>query len=202
MCWPNYCDNQSASINFKKIMAKKVNINELARRYTTAVFELAKSQNKLQQVGRDLESLQTVLKSAPQFIKLISAKTYSPSEQVAALKEFGSKFDPLTVNFLMVVAQNGRLAYLPEIVDAFRNRIAEENGELKAEITTAQKLGEKLLNEIAKDLSVKTGKTVKVTENVRPEIIGGLIVKIGAKMFDYSVKSRLTRLKNKLKEAA
>jgi len=183
-------------------MAKKVNIKELARRYTTAVFELAKATNKLQQVGQDLEGLQNLIKGAPQFIKILSAKTSTASEQIAALKEFGSKFSPLTVNFLMVVAQNGRLAYLSEIIEAFQDRIAEENGEIKAEITSAQKLDEKQLAAIAKDLSAKTGKTVKITENVKEDIIGGLIIKIGAKMFDYSVKSRLTRLKNKLKEAA
>ncbi len=183
-------------------MAKKVNINELARRYTTAVFELAKSTNKLAQVGKDLEALQGLLAEQGSLAKMLGAKNLSHADQIAVIKDLGKKFDSLTLNFLMLIAQNGRLEYLSEITSAFQDRIAEENGELKAEITSAQKLAVEQLAAIAKDLSAKTGKTVKITENVKPEIIGGLIVKIGARMFDYSIKSRLTRLKNKLKEAA
>lgn len=183
-------------------MAKKVNIKELSRRYTTAVFDLAKSQNKLEAVAKDLERLKEILKNQPRLQKIMSAKTLGGADQVSLVKELGNGFDALTVNFLLIVARNGRLKYLANIVEAFIERIAGENGELKAQITTAAKLDEKQLAAITKDLSAKSGKKIVIEEIIRPEIIGGLIVKIGPKMFDYSVKSRLTRLKNKLKEAS
>ena len=99
-------------------MAKKVNIKELARRYTTAIFELAKSTNKLNQVGKDMEALQELLKSESGLGKMLGAKTLFHAEQLAVIKDLGKKFDSLTVNFLMLIAQNGRLEYLSEITGA------------------------------------------------------------------------------------
>lgn len=185
-------------------MAKKVNIKELARRYTTAVFELAKSENALDKVSKDLEALEALLGDNPELEQLIASPVLSEAEQVETISQLAKaqKFNSLTLNFLSIVARNGRLQYLRQIVTAFRDKIAEENGEIKAEITTAQELSAAQISAIAKDLGAKTGKTVVVIQNVRPEIIGGLIVKIGPKMFDYSIKSRLTKLKNKLKEAS
>lgn len=183
-------------------MAKKVNIKELARRYTTAVFDLAKSEGKLERITSDLQAVAQLLQAEPRLKKLLGAKNINVNEQMSLIKAAAKGFDPLTLNFLMVVTRNGRLHNLSDIIEAFEDQVAESKGEIKAQITTAQELSDKQLKDIAKDLSSKTGKTVKITQNVRPEIIGGLIIKIGAKMFDYSVKSRLTRLKNKLKEAA
>ena len=182
-------------------MAKKVNIKELARRYTTAVFDLAKSQNKLDRVEKDLEALKSMLTSEPRLQKVISARTLNGEAQVEFVKEMGKGFDPLTINFLLIVARNSRLQYLGDIIDAFQHQISEEKGELKAEIITAQKLEDKQVAGIVKDLSAKTGKKVIVDQIVKPEIIGGLIVKIGPKMYDYSVKSRLFKLKTKLLSA-
>ena len=153
-------------------------------------------------MAKDLQGLKTALKSEPALKKSLNAKTLGPKQQVALVRELGKNFDALTTNFLLVVAHNGRLQYLEEIISAFQDQIAEENGELKAEITSAQKLDDKQVASIAKDLSAKSGKKIVLEQIIRPEIIGGLIVKIGPKMFDYSVKSRLTRLKNKLKESA
>ena len=185
-------------------MAKKVNINELARRYTTAVFDLAKSEGSLDKVAKDLDTIETLAKTDDYFKRFLNSPVLAEAAQIAMMQEFSKsqKLNKLTLNFLLIVVKNGRLQYLTQIIKSFRERIAAELGEIKAEITTAQKLTDKQLAAIAKDLSNKTGGKIKITETVKPEIIGGLIVKIGAKMFDYSVKSRLTKLKNKLKESA
>ncbi len=185
-------------------MAKKVNIKELARRYTTAVFDLAKSTNSLNAIAKDLEKLEDLIKSEASIQKFLTSPVVSETEQTSVVREIGKSqgFNSLTVNFLLIIVRNGRLQYLREIAKAFRERIAEENGEIRVEVISAQKLSPTQVKQVAEDLSVKTGKKVMLDESVKPEIIGGLIIKIGSKMFDFSIKSRLNKLKNQLKNVS
>ncbi len=184
-------------------MAKKVNIQELSRRYTTAIFELAKSQNALDSVAAELDGVTALLAENQELQKMLNSPLLSAAEQVTTVSELArsNKLSPLATNFLLVVANNRRMANLNDIIRAFRERIAEEKNEVTAEVTTAEKLSDGQLKELSAELGKKTGKTVVIEEKIDDTVIGGLVVKIGSKMFDYSVRARLNKLRNQLKSA-
>ena len=185
-------------------MAGKTNTNELARRYVTAVYELAGEGKKLSKLTSDLEVLGKILETSKDFQRMTNSPIVDTASQIAAIEEVGkkSKFGPITTNFLKVVATNGRLDVLPEILKAYKAKIAEQDGEITAEITSSVKLTAAVVKNIQSELSKKTKKKVIVTENVDPSIIGGLLVKIGSKMYDFSVKSQLNKIRNELKQAS
>jgi F-type H+-transporting ATPase subunit delta len=185
-------------------MAKKANIQELARRYTTAVFELAKSSGALDSVAGDLDKVVQTLAVDEKLRKKLNSPLLTAEKQVELVREVAKalKLGSVTTNFLLIVARNRRVKYLDEIINAFQTKIAEEKGELKAIVTSAEKLSDEQVKQLESELSKKTGKAVQIQEHVEPDIIGGLIVKIGSKMVDYSVRSRLNKLKNQMKAAS
>jgi F-type H+-transporting ATPase subunit delta len=185
-------------------MAKKTNINELARRYTTAAFELAVADKALDKVSADLENLKSGLLGDEKTARFLNSPLLTAEKQVefikGAVKEL--KLNSITQNFLLVVARNRRLGNLAKIIEAFQEKIAEEKGEVSAKIISATELDNAQVKKISDDLGKKTGKQVIVKVEVDPSIIGGLIVKIGSAMYDYSVKTKLNRLAEQLKKAS
>ena len=184
-------------------MAKKENIREIARRYTTAVLELAKSGNSLDEVRQELQEVLAAVSEA-ETAKSLRSPLLSATRQLEIVRELGKKVkaSSITTNFLLIIAKNRRLGSLPQIIEYFLERIAEEKGEIKAEVRTAQKLEAAQIAEIETALGKKTGKKVIVAEKVEPALIGGLAVKIGSKLYDYSIKSRLSKIKNQMKSAS
>ena len=185
-------------------MAKKTNINELARRYTTASFELAASKNQLDAVSADLGNVDAQLLGDAKTAKFLNSPLLTPAKQVEFIKGVAKELNvnPITLNLLLVVARNGRLGNLKAIIEAFLTRKAEEKNEVKAKITSAAKLSDDELKKITDDLSKRTGKTVIVNAEVDESLIGGLVVKIGSAMYDNSVKTKLNRLAEQLKKAS
>lgn len=185
-------------------MAGKTNINELARRYVTAVYELAEEGKNLAKVTKDFESLGNALAESADLQKVINSPILGAEKQIIALEEVGkkAKFNAVTINFLKVVASNGRLNVLPAVVTAFKAKVAEEQGEVAALVTSPAPLTAAKIKEIQTELSKVTKKKVIVSETVDPSLIGGLVVKIGSKMYDFSVKSQLNKIKNELKQAS
>lgn len=194
---------QQETQKIEEFMAGKLNIKELSRRYTTAVFELAKSEKKLSKLEKDLAEIEAIVRDSKELQRLINSPLISTNEQIAVLKEICKKagFDSLTMNFLLVVARNRRLEFLPQIVASFRSRIQEEAGQVKAEVISAEKLGAAEIKKIEKEISAKTKKDIQLIEKIDPEIIGGLIIKLGSKMYDYSVRSRLSRMAKDMRSA-
>lgn len=185
-------------------MAGKTNINELARRYVTAVLDLAGSGVKLKKLTADLNEVETLLESNADFNRMATSPLISKEDQIECIKAIGNKakFDKITINFLKVIAVNGRLESLGKFIEVFKAKVAELGGEVTAEVTSAKNLTAAQLSGIAKDLSKEFGKKVKIEHKLDESVIGGLVVKIGSKMYDYSVKSRLERLRNDLKKAS
>jgi F-type H+-transporting ATPase subunit delta len=185
-------------------MAKKVNINELARRYTTAALQLAKATNKLDAVAADLIKLQDALKADEGAQRLFSSPLLTAQKQVAAAREIAKNLGITDVsqNLLLVIARNRRLKYLSQIIEVTLERIATLKGEQKIVVTSAVKLDEASLNALAANFVKKTGKKITVEEKLDESIIGGVIVKIGSEMYDNSVKTQLTAIKNELKKTA
>lgn len=174
----------------------------IAVRYATAVFELAKEAKKLPALETDLDALTAALEDSTDFVELISNPVYTRDEMAAAVAAIGKKMKltPIVVNTLGLMAQKRRLFVLPALVTAVKGMIADEKGEVSAEVTAAKKLTKAQEDKLTKTLKASIGKEVIVNVTVDEGLIGGLIVKVGSKLIDTSIKSKLSNLQNAMKE--
>ena len=174
----------------------------IAARYATAVFEMAKEGKKLKAIEGDLDQLESALSDSADFRSLISSPIYTRDEQSAAVAGIAKKMklSPIVTNTLGLMAQKRRLFVLPQLVQALRGLIADENGEVTADVTAAKELTKTQQDKLAKSLKASVGKDVKIKLAVDESLIGGLIVKVGSKMIDTSIRSKLGNLQNAMKE--
>jgi F-type H+-transporting ATPase subunit delta len=174
----------------------------IAGRYAAAMFELAREQGEIAGLEADVDALDTALKDSADLRRLISSPLYSREEAgramdaVAAAAGLSQSFR----NLLGLMAQNRRLFVLPQLVARLRAMIAEAKGEVTAEVTSAKALTKAQSERLAKALSASAGKDVRIVTTVDEGLIGGLVVKIGSKMIDTSIRSRLMALQNTMKE--
>ncbi len=174
----------------------------IAARYATAVFDLVKEAKGLKALEADVTALGEALKASADLRALISSPIYSRDEQIRAIGAVASKMklSPILTNTLGLMGQNRRLFVVPQLVSALEAMIADEKGEVTAEITAAEALTKAQSDKLAKSLSASVGKTVKLNTTVDDSLIGGLIVKVGSKMIDTSIRSKLASLQNAMKE--
>ncbi|MDF3023588.1 MAG: atpH [Alphaproteobacteria bacterium] len=182
-------------------MAGKTGNQAIARRYATAFFELASEQSQIDVIAGDLSTIESLLASGGDIDRFINTTTLRRDDQVKALSALSAhlKLSKLSEKLLGVVAQNRRLPDLGAIVAAAQELIAEQRGEVTAEVTAAQALDQAQIDAIASNLKKVLGKTVQVNLHVDPAIMGGLIVKVGSRLIDSSVKTKLERLHRALK---
>ncbi|HYD18857.1 MAG TPA: F0F1 ATP synthase subunit delta [Patescibacteria group bacterium] len=182
-------------------MAGKTGNQAIARRYATAFFELASEQSQLDQIANDLRDISAMLRTGGDIDRFVSNTTLRRDEQVKALQALAQHMNlsPLSAKMLGTVAQNRRLPDLAAIVAATQELIAEKRGEVTAEVTAAQALDQAQIDEIAANLKQVLGKNVIVNLSVDADIMGGLIVKVGSKLIDSSVRTKLERLHRALK---
>ncbi|WP_380053629.1 F0F1 ATP synthase subunit delta [Falsihalocynthiibacter sp. SS001] len=174
----------------------------IAARYATAVFELAKEGKKLPALEADCDALEDALASSDDFAALISSPVYTREEQSSAVIAIAKKMklSPIVTNTLGLMAEKRRLFVLPQLITALRAQISDEKGEVTAEVTAAKKLTKAQADALAKTLKASVGKDVTVNVAVDESLIGGLIVKVGSKMIDTSISSKLSNLQNAMKE--
>jgi len=174
----------------------------IAARYATAVFELSRDGGGLPALEADIEALDGALKDSAEFRALISSPVYSREEQARAVAAIapGLGLSATTANALQLMAGKRRLFVLPQMVSALRDMIAEAKGEVTADVTAAQALTKAQADKLVKTLSASVGKTVKLNMAVDESLIGGLVVKVGSKMIDTSIRSKLAQLQNAMKE--
>jgi len=174
----------------------------IADRYATAIFELAKEENNISALEAGADLLDAALKESAEFRDLISSPVYSRDEQAGAITAIAKKLDlaPMLVNALSLMAAKRRLFVLPQLVAGLREKVAEEKGEVTADVVSAQPLSQENLDELTKVLSASADKTVKVNATVDNTLIGGLVVKMGSKMIDTSIRAKLNALQNTMKE--
>jgi len=174
----------------------------ISSRYAKAIFELAKEAKKVPDLEKDLDALGAALEESNDFRELITNPVYSREQLAAAVAAIGNKMKltPMVANTLGLMAQNRRLFVLPKLVSTVKGMIADERGEVTAEVTAAKKLTKAQSDKLAKTLKATVGKDVVVNVSVDDSLIGGLIVKVGSKMIDSSIKSQLSNLKNAMKE--
>ena len=174
----------------------------IATRYALAIFDLAKEGKKLKALEDDLSALEAAIADSPEFDSLINSPLYSREEQDAAVAALAKKMklSQTMTNSLRLMANKRRLFVLPQLIQALRELIAEEKGEVTADVTAAKALTKAQQDKLAKSLKATIGKDVKINMAVDENLIGGLIVKVGSKMIDTSIASKLSNLQNLMKE--
>ncbi len=174
----------------------------IAARYATAVYELARDGKAVKSLEGDIATLQAAMADSGDFNALIHSPIYSREEQAAAITAVAkkAKLSDLMANTLALMANKRRLFVLPQLVQALRDIIAEDKGEVTADVTSAKALTKAQSDALAKTLKARVGKDVTINASVDESLIGGLIVKVGSKMIDTSIRSKLASLQNAMKE--
>ena len=168
----------------------------LAGRYATALFELARDNKMLEAVGTSLASLRRAMAESPELRELTTSPVVTRAQATGAIGATAQamRLDPLTANFLGVLAQNRRLGQLLNVIRAFNMLAANHRGETTAEVTSAHPLDDGQVQALRQNLRSRLGRDVAVDLTVDPAILGGLVVKIGSQMIDGSIRTKLNNL--------
>ena len=174
----------------------------IAGRYATAIFDLAREGKAIDPLERDVEALTAALRESADLRGMITSPIVSRDDQGRAITAIAKamKLTPTMSNALALMAGRRRLFVLPQMLQALRDRIATEKGEVTAQVRTAVPLSNAQQKKLVEVLSRKTGSTVRLDTIVDAELIGGLVVKVGSRMIDTSIRSRLAALQNAMKE--
>lgn len=177
-------------------------ISGVAERYATSLFELAVEAEAIDQVASDLSAFEAMIGESADLKRLIESPAFSADDQFKAIAALCDKagIKGLVGNFLRVVARNRRLFAVPGIIHAYREMVAKHRGETRAEVTAAHELTSAQETELKAALKDVTGKDVMIDLKVDPSLLGGLIVKIGSRQIDTSLRTKLSTLKLALKE--
>jgi F-type H+-transporting ATPase subunit delta len=171
-------------------------VSGLAGRYATALFELADQEKALDPVAGDLRALGAMIEGSADLKRLIRSPVLTREAQAAAMAALlaRAEFSGMTQNFVGLVARNRRLFALPGMIAGYLRLLAERRGEIRAEVTAAQEMSPAQVDAINDQLKRAVGSKVAVEIRVDPAIIGGLVVKVGSRMVDGSLRSKLNRL--------
>ena len=171
-------------------------------RYASALFELAQEQNELGPVEDDLKTLQAMLEESPDLRRMVRSPVFSAEDQISALEAVLNRAGVagLTLNFVRLITRNRRLFAVPEMIKAFRTLAAGARGEVEAEVTSATALNDGQVQALKETLKESIGKDVQINASVDPSLLGGLIVKVGSRMIDSSLRTKLSTLKLRMKE--
>lgn len=171
-------------------------------RYASALFDLATEQKMLPEVEKDLASFQALIDESGDLAALVRSPVVSRTDQGKAIAALVAKAGimPTTGNFLQLLAKNGRLFAVGDMIKAFRKLAARQRGEVQAEVTSATALNDAQTAELKATLKAAVGKDVQLSSRVDPSILGGLVVKLGSRMIDSSLRTKLAGLRVALKE--
>ena len=183
--------------------AEDPSVSGVSGRYATALFELARDEKSIDAVRADLDRFEAMLNDSTDLKRLVRSPVFSAGEQSKALIAVLDKagIAGVSANFLKVLTANRRLFVVTDVIRAFRALVARFKGEATADITVAEALSEKNLDALKTALKTVTGKDVALNVKVDPSIIGGLVVKLGSRMVDSSLRTKLNSIKHAMKEA-
>jgi F-type H+-transporting ATPase subunit delta len=179
-------------------------VSGMAGRYATALFDLARDERAVDAVMADLARFDALLAESADLRRLVRSPVFTAEEQGKALAAVLDKtgIGGLAANFLMVVATNRRLFAVPDMIRGYRKLLAHFKGEVTADVTLAEAPKEAHLTAIKDALRAVAKKDVQVEVKVDPSIIGGLIVKVGSRMVDSSLRAKLNSLRHAMKEVS
>ncbi len=178
-------------------------VSGMAGRYATALFQLAQEANAVDAVKADLDRFEALVAESPDLQRLVRSPVFSANEQSAALAAILERagIGGLAANFLRFVAGKRRLFAIRDILKAFRGLVADSKGEATAEVTVAEPLKADHAAALRAALKAVSGKDVDLAIKIDPAIIGGLVVKLGSRMVDTSLRTKLNALRHAMKEA-
>lgn len=174
----------------------------IAKRYATAIFELAKESKSLPSLESDVDAMEVALAESADLRDLIASPIYTRASQGSAIVAVAEKMalSETFRNVLGLMASKRRLYVVPHVLRALRERIAAEKNEVTADVVSAKNLTKAQEEKLAKTLKDSVGMDVKINLAVDESLIGGLVVKVGSQMIDTSIRSKLANLKNAMKE--
>jgi len=165
----------------------------LAGRYANAVFELAQEQKAVDAVSADLASLRRAMETSSDLNRLVRSPVFGAEDQARALKAILEKMgaSELSIKFVLLLAAKRRLFVLVQIIKQYESLVARSRGETEAEVIAARPLNDAEINELKTALKAKLGKEPRLQTKVDPTLLGGLIVKVGSRMIDSSIRTKL-----------
>ena len=173
-------------------------------RYATAVFDLAAEERAIDRLAADLSSLKALLQASPELSRLVRSPLFSREDQAkgmeAVLKKAG--VSPLARKLVLLLARKRRLFALSEVIGAFEQLLARQRGEIAARVTSARPLSTAETDELKQMLKSKLGRDPKLELSVDPSLLGGLRLKVGSRMIDSSLRTKLEGLRAAMKGAA
>jgi F-type H+-transporting ATPase subunit delta len=185
------------------VAGENPSVSGVSGRYATALFELARDERSIDTVRADLDRFEALLSESADLKRLVRSPVFSAGAQSKALAAVLDKagISGVSANFLKVLTANRRLFAVADVIRAFRALVAKFRDEATADVTVAEKLSDKNLDALKAALKSVTGKDVALNVNIDPAIIGGLVVKLGSRMIDSSLRTKLNSIKHAMKEA-
>ena len=185
------------------VAAEQSSVSGVAGRYATALFDLARDQKSVDAIKVDLDKFDALLTESADLKRLVRSPVFAADVQGKALASVLAKagIGGIAANFLKVLTANRRLFAVSDVIRAFRTLVAQFKGEVTAEVTVAEKLSDKNLDALKTALKSVSGKDVNLNVKIDPSIIGGLVVKLGSRMVDSSLRTKLNSIKHAMKEA-
>ena len=176
-------------------------ISGVAQRYASALFDLAKSEGAVDAVERDLNAFEETLQGSDALQRLVRSPVFSADEQFGAISAIVDKagMTGIAGNFIKVVGRNRRLFAVPDMIRAYRRMAADARGETSAEVTVAHELSASQRKELASTIKQVVGKDVALNVTVDESLLGGMIVKVGSRQIDTSLRTKLDNMKVALK---
>lgn len=179
-------------------------VEGVAGRYASALFELANESSKISDVEKDLVTFQGLLDESPDLVRLVRSPVIAADDQARAIAVIVDRagISGLAANFLKLVSSNRRLFVIQDIIKAYGALAAKARGEISAEVTSAVPLSDEQVAALKETLKASMGKDVALQSRVDPGLLGGLIVKVGSRMIDSSLRTKLQNIKVALSEAS
>jgi F-type H+-transporting ATPase subunit delta len=177
-------------------------VSGVAERYASALFELARDESAIDRIEGDLQSVRAMLDATPDLRRMVESPVFSAEDQERAIGAVADSagIKGLTGNFLRLIARKRRLFALPGMIRVFRELAAKNRGEVTADVTSAHPLSDEQMQALRAALKAKLGKDVTLNTRTNPALLGGLVVKVGSRMIDSSLRTRLMNVKTQLKE--
>ena len=173
-------------------------------RYASALFELSSEEKATDEVSRQLHIFQTAIEQSEDLARLVRSPVFSSEDQLGAIAAVAGQLGitGATLNFLKLAAKNRRLSAVPDMIKAYDTLLASSKGEIAGEVTSAEPLSAQQLDDLKAALKSSLGRDVALSTRVDSSILGGLIVKVGSRMMDNSLKTKLQTLKIAMKGTA
>ena len=187
----------------REVADELITVSGVAERYASALFELAREEGALDAVAADLNSFRSILADSDDLRRLVRSPVFSSDEQAKAISAVMEKAEiaGLAANLIKVAAANRRLFVVPEMIIGFQRMLAKERGEISASVTSVEPLSAEQIKSVKSALKEAIGKDVLLDEKVDAALIGGLVVQVGSRLIDTSLRTKLIAMKYAMKEA-